>query len=134
MWLQSRLTLYDTMNYSPCQASLSLRILQERILKWLAIPTPGDLSNPGIEPESLMSSMLAGRFFTTSTIWEAPILHYPPCFFWSQMPALSPKVICIPKFSRSSAHCCLILSLDKSLRLISIHVIFILFQYCANML
>ena len=36
----------------------------------LPCPPPGDLPNPGIEPESLMSSALAGRFFTTSAIWE----------------------------------------------------------------
>ena len=27
-------------------------ILQARKLKWVAIPSPGDLSNPGIEPRS----------------------------------------------------------------------------------
>ena len=30
-----------------------------------------DLTNPGTEPVSLMSPALAGRFFTTSTTWEA---------------------------------------------------------------
>ena len=30
----------------------------------------GDLSDPGIDPHSLMSPALAGRFFTTSTTWE----------------------------------------------------------------
>ena len=34
-------------------------------------PSPGDLSDPGIQPLSLMSQALAGRFFTTSTTWEA---------------------------------------------------------------
>ena len=34
-------------------------------------PSPGDLSDPGIQPSSLMSQALAGRFFTTSTTWEA---------------------------------------------------------------
>ena len=34
-------------------------------------PPPGDLPAPGIEPASLTSPALAGRFFTTSTIWEA---------------------------------------------------------------
>ena len=29
------------------------------------------LDNPGLEPMSLMSPVLAERFFTTSTIWEA---------------------------------------------------------------
>ena len=31
----------------------------------------GDLSDPGIEPTSLASPALAGRFFTSSTTWEA---------------------------------------------------------------
>ena len=34
-------------------------------------PSPGDLSDPGIQPTSLMSQALAGKFFTTSTTWEA---------------------------------------------------------------
>ena len=34
-------------------------------------PPPGDLPDPGIEPTSLMSPALAGRFFTTSATWEA---------------------------------------------------------------
>ena len=32
---------------------------------------PGDLPNPGIEPLSLMSPALAGRFFITSATWKA---------------------------------------------------------------
>ena len=32
---------------------------------------PGDLPDPGIEPESLTSLALAGRFFTASTTEEA---------------------------------------------------------------
>ena len=36
---------------------------------------PGDLPNPGIKPESLMSPARAGRFFTTSATWK-PILEY----------------------------------------------------------
>ena len=38
----------------------------------LPCPPPGDLPNPRIEPMSLMSPALAGRFFTASAIWEAP--------------------------------------------------------------
>ena len=33
---------------------------------------PGDLPNPGVEPPSLASPALAGRFFTTSTTWKVP--------------------------------------------------------------
>ena len=40
---------------------------------WSGLPFPflGDLPNPGIEPPSLMSSELAGGFFTisTSSLW-----------------------------------------------------------------
>ena len=47
------------------------RILQAKILEGLPFPFPGDLPNPGIKPESLMSPALAGKFFTTSATWEA---------------------------------------------------------------
>ena len=47
-------------------------ILQARILEKVVIPSgPGVLPNPGIEPVSLMTPALAGRFFTTSATWEA---------------------------------------------------------------
>ena len=36
-----------------CQAPLSIGILQARTLEWVAMPSPGDLPNPGIEPRSL---------------------------------------------------------------------------------
>ena len=38
-------------------------------------PSPGDLSDPGTEPTCLMSPTLAGRFFTTSATWEAPVMR-----------------------------------------------------------
>jgi len=41
----------------------------------LPCPPPGGLLDPGIEPASLMSPALAGRFFTTSATWEAQVLH-----------------------------------------------------------
>ena len=40
----------------------------------LPCPPPGDLPDSGIEPESLRSPALTGRFFTTSTTWEAQII------------------------------------------------------------
>ena len=36
----------------------------------LSCPPPGDLPNPGIEPTSLASPALAGRFFITGATWE----------------------------------------------------------------
>ena len=38
-------------------------------------PAPGDLPDPGIEPSSLASPALTGRFFTTSANWEARIIQ-----------------------------------------------------------
>jgi len=46
-------------------------ILQARTLEWVAISFFRGSSHLGIEPVSLESPALAGRFFTTSTIWEA---------------------------------------------------------------
>ena len=41
-------------------------ISQARILSMLPFPTLGDLPDPGIKPESLVSPVLAGRFFITA--------------------------------------------------------------------
>ena len=40
---------------------------------WSGLPCPllGDLPDPVIEPVSLTSPALAGRFFTTHATWEA---------------------------------------------------------------
>ena len=43
-------------------------IFQARILEWWSFPPPRDLPDPGIE---FVPPALAGRFFTTSTTWEA---------------------------------------------------------------
>ena len=45
--------------------------LQVRMLEWVAMPSSGDLPDPGIELMSLLSPALAGGFFTTSTTGEA---------------------------------------------------------------
>jgi len=37
----------------------------------LPFPSPGDLPDPGIEPTSLESPALEGRFLTNYAIWEA---------------------------------------------------------------
>ena len=47
-------------------------ILSQGYWSGLPCPPPGDLPDRGIEPASLMSLASAGRFFTTSAIWEAP--------------------------------------------------------------
>ena len=48
---QSCPTLCDPMDCSPPGSSVH-RILKARIREWVAIPSPGDLPQPGIEPAS----------------------------------------------------------------------------------
>ena len=45
------------------QASLFLGFSRQEYWSELPYPPLGDLPNPGIEPASLMSPVLAGRFF-----------------------------------------------------------------------
>ena len=54
-----------------CQAPLSMGFPCQEYWSVLPFPTPGDLSDPWMEPTSLVSPALAGRFFTTSGTWEA---------------------------------------------------------------
>ena len=54
-----------------CQALLSWEFSRQEYWSRLPFPTPGDHPNPGIEPPSLSSPALTGRFFTTSATWEA---------------------------------------------------------------
>ena len=71
--LQSCLTLCDPMDYNSVPGSSVHRILQARILEWVATPSSRGLLDPGIEPTSYMSPALAGELFTTSTTWKAYI-------------------------------------------------------------
>jgi len=45
-------TLCDPVDCIALQVPLSMGILQARILKWVPMPSSGDLPNPGIEPRS----------------------------------------------------------------------------------
>ena len=55
------------------QVPLSMEFSRKEHWNGLPLPTPGDLPNQGIEPKSPMSTPLAGRFFTTNTIWEGSL-------------------------------------------------------------
>ena len=50
-----------------CQTPLSMGFSRQECWSGLSCPPPRDLPNTGIEPMSLMSPALAGRFFTTSS-------------------------------------------------------------------
>ena len=56
------------------QAPLSTGVSKQEYWSGLPRSPPGNLPDPGIEPESLTSPALAGGFFTTSAPWEAPVL------------------------------------------------------------
>ena len=58
------------------QAPLSLEFSRQEYWRRLAIPTPGDLPDPGIEPTSLVSPALAGRLFTTAHLEKSPMKGY----------------------------------------------------------
>ena len=76
----SRVQLCDPMDCSPLASSVQ-GILQARILEWFAISFSRDLPKPRIEPTTLASHALAGRFFTTCATWEAQKRHglaFPP--------------------------------------------------------
>ena len=55
-----------------CQAALSLGILQAKVLEWVAMPSSRGSSWPRDWTCISYVSSLAGGFFTTSSIWEAP--------------------------------------------------------------
>ena len=57
-----------------CQAPLSRAFSRHEYWSGLPSPHPVDLPDPGIEPMSPTSPAPAGRFFTTSATWEAPVI------------------------------------------------------------
>ena len=66
----------------------------------LPYPPVGDLPDPGIEPESLMSPALAGRFFTTSATWEAPLKYY-PIYLFAQEFTCYEKMLNVANYKRN---------------------------------
>ena len=68
--LQSHLTLCNPVDCNP-PGSSSVGFSRQEYWSGLPCPPPGDLPDPGIKPVFLMSPALAGRFFTSSAIWDA---------------------------------------------------------------
>ena len=59
-------------NTMDCSPPGSMGFSRQEYWSAFPCPSPGDLPDPGIEPQSLTSPALADRFFTTSATWEAP--------------------------------------------------------------
>ena len=58
------------------QAPPSMEFSRQEYWSGLPFPPPGYLPDPEIEPASLVSPALAGRFFTTNTTWEDEMKCY----------------------------------------------------------
>ena len=71
----SHVQLFATLWTVVHQAPLSMGFSRQEYWSGLPCPPPGDLPNPGTETTSLMSSALAGGFFTTSATSEAQGAH-----------------------------------------------------------
>ena len=73
---QSCSTVHDPMDCRVPASSVH-GISQARIVDWLPFPLPVDLPDRGIELAPLVSSTLAGRFFTTVPLKKMYIFrHY----------------------------------------------------------
>ena len=70
-WLLSHVRLLAALWTVAYQAPLSMGFSRREYWSGLPCSSPGDLLDPGMEPASLVSSALAGGFFTTGTPWEA---------------------------------------------------------------
>ena len=68
-------TLCDPMDCSPPDSSFHEFSRPEFFRSGLPFLTPGDLPNPGMEPVSLPSPALAGRFFTTAPPGKPNIIY-----------------------------------------------------------
>ena len=72
------------------QAPLSMGFSRPEYWSGLPWPPPGDRTDLGIEPTSLMSPALASKFFTTNASWQAlSVLHVLiSCysFYWLSIP------------------------------------------------
>ena len=69
-------TLLQPRGLESLQDPLPMEFPRQEYWSGLPFPSPGDLAKPGIEPVSLASPALAGRFFTTEPQGK-PILALP---------------------------------------------------------
>ena len=58
-----------------CEAAKSMKFSRQEYWSGLPFPTPGGLSDPGIEPMYLVSLALVGKFFTAIHL-RSPSQYY----------------------------------------------------------
>ena len=86
--------LFVTLRTVAHQAPQSMGFSRQESWSELSCPPPGNLPDPGTEPY-LIYPALAGRFFTTSAVWE-PLYHDGPSLF----------ITCLVSQFRSVAQSC----------------------------
>ena len=64
-WMLSWVSLFATSCTIDRQAPLSMKFPRQECCSGLPLPSLGDLPDLGIEPESVASPALAGRFFAS---------------------------------------------------------------------
>ena len=69
----SRVQLFATLWTVAHQAPLSMASSRQEYWSGMPFSSPGDLPDPGIEPEFFTFPGLAGKFFTTSATWMLPL-------------------------------------------------------------
>ena len=72
-WL-SHVRLFTATWTVACQAPLPIEFSRQEYWSGVPFNTLEDLPDPRIKPMSLVSSALAGRFFTTSATWQTHTL------------------------------------------------------------
>ena len=81
--LQSCPTLCDPVDCSPPGFSVH-GIFQARILEWVAVPPPGDLPDPGIEPASPVAPALqADSLLLSCWVTQIKYIKHKFCHFRS---------------------------------------------------
>ena len=96
-WLTSVVSDCATLWTVTLQPPLSMGFSRQEYWSGFLCPSPGDLSDPGIEPESLKSPASAGRFLTpsstTQNIISPGLIHFITVSFylWASNRYLSNK-------------------------------------------
>ena len=104
--LLSHVRLCETLWTLAHQAPVSQGFSRQEYWSGLPCFPPGDLPNPGIEPMSLMSPVLTGRFFTTSATWETHSVHggIVKCRSQFSRPGVEPSIF--KRLPREIRHMC----------------------------
>ena len=76
----NRVLLFVTPQTVACQSPLSMGFYRPEYWSRLPFPSPGDLSDPGIEPISLTSLELTGGFFSNPSTAQVPLSNKVLCF------------------------------------------------------